>query len=191
MSRPPHCLAWRHVAARDGFEVAFVRIEERAVSVRGHTAAVECGKAWTIHYDIELDDRWRTRSAYVTSESANGLESAAVVADGDGRWIVNGRHVPGLDGTLDLDLESSALTNAFPVRRLALDVGERAEAPAAYVRAGDLRVERLEQSYLCARRDGACSHYAYAAPAFDVRTELTYDEGSFVLDYPGLAVRML
>jgi uncharacterized protein len=36
----------------------------------------------------------------------------------------------------------------FPARRLELAVGRHADAPAAYVRAEDLRVERLEQRYL-------------------------------------------
>jgi hypothetical protein len=40
-----------------------------------------------------------------------------------------------LDGCLDADLESSAMTNAMPVRRLGLAVAARAAAPAAYFRA--------------------------------------------------------
>jgi hypothetical protein len=67
--------------------------------------------------------------------------------DGAGHWLVDGEVAPYLDGCLDMDLESPALTNALPVHRLALPVGGRATAPATYVHALDLAVERLEQAY--------------------------------------------
>jgi hypothetical protein len=96
---------------------------------------------------------------------------------------------PHLDGCLDVDLEASAMTNALPVHRLDLATGERAQAPAAYVRAPDLSVERLEQQYLrMSDRDGH-QRYDYSAPAFDFSCQLVYDEAGLVLDYPGIAVR--
>jgi putative glycolipid-binding protein len=81
-------------------------------------------------------------------------------------------------------------TAVVPVHRLGLAVGERADAPAVYIRAVDLRVERLEQSYMRLQDDGDHSLYDYVAPAFDYRAELVYDEFGLVLDYPGLAVRV-
>jgi hypothetical protein len=38
------------------------------------------------------------------------------------------------------------MTNALPVHRIALPAGAPADAPAAYVRAAGLAVERLEQT---------------------------------------------
>jgi hypothetical protein len=58
-----------------------------------------------------------------------------------------------------VDFESSALTNAFPVHRLELQVGEEADAPAAYVRALDLSVERLDQRYVRLDDDGSRQRY--------------------------------
>jgi hypothetical protein len=52
-------------------------------------------------------------------------------------------------------------------------------------------VERLEQTYLFNGRDDDRNRYGYSAPAFDFEAELTYDASSFVVDYPGLAVRVL
>ncbi len=109
--------------------------------------------------------------------------------DGAGAWLVDGRPTPELAGCLDVDLEASAFTNALPVRRLELGVGRQADAPAAYLRALDLRVERLEQSYLRLPDDAGHSRYDYAAPEFDYRGELVYDRFGLVLDYPGIAVR--
>jgi hypothetical protein len=110
--------------------------------------------------------------------------------DGTGAWQVDGVRAAELAGCLDVDLEASACTNAFPVHRLGLEVGQRADAPAAYVRAPDLRVERLEQSYARLQGDGGRSRYDYAAPAFEYRTELVFDRFGLVLDYPGIAVRV-
>lgn len=77
------------------------------------------------------------------------------------------------------------------MRRLGLDVGQRADAPAAYVRVPDLRTERLEQTYVRLPDEAHHSRYDYAAPEFDYRGELIYDEFGLVLDYPGLAVRIV
>ena len=89
-----------------------------------------------------------------------------------------------------MDLESSSLTNAFPVHRLGLGVGAEADAPAAYVRALDLSVERLEQRYVRLEDDGSRrERYRYTAPAFGFECQLLYDEYGLVLDYPGIAVR--
>jgi len=103
--------------------------------------------------------------------------------------VVDGVPAPHLDGCLDVDLEASAVTNALPVRRLALPVGGRADAPAAYVRVPEPRVERLAQTYRRLPDDAARSRYDYAAPDLGFRAELVYDASGLVLDYPALAVR--
>jgi hypothetical protein len=121
--------------------------------------------------------------------SAEGARELSLDADGAGRWQIDGAAAPELDGCLDVDLESSALTNAFPVHRLGLDIGREADAPAAYVRARDLRVERLDQHYVRLADHGARQRYRYTAPAFAFECELLYDEHGLVLDYPGIAVR--
>ena len=95
-----------------------------------------------------------------------------------------------LDGCVDVDLEASACTNALPVNRLALDVGRQAEAPAAWVRASGLRLERLEQTYTRLPDDDARVRYDYAAPELEFRTTIAFDAFGLVLEYPGIAVRV-
>jgi hypothetical protein len=187
---PPRTAAWRHRDSRQGFEVVFFEEAEAGYVVAGHTAAVEDAEAWAVGYSITLDREWRTRRAEVTARSESGRRKVVLEAAGNGRWLVDGDPRGELDGLLDVDLESSALTNAFPVRRLALAVGESASAPAAYVRARDLRVERLEQSYERLPDDGASQRYHYESPAFGFVAELHYDEFGLVRDYPGIAVRV-
>jgi uncharacterized protein len=181
----PPIAAWRHREARDGFEVVFFSGRR----VEGHTAAVEEGDAWAVRYSIELAPDWTTRSAHVVARSASGEHALSLEGDGAGRWLIDGAPAGHLDGVLDVDLESSAFTNALPVHRLGLELGQAADAPAVYVRALDLRVERLEQRYARIDDDGPRERYDYSSPRFDYADRLVYDEHGLVLEYPGLAVR--
>jgi hypothetical protein len=186
---PPPFAAWRHRQAREGFEVVFLYVGDDGYRLEGDTAAVEDGQAWAVRYLITLDAGWRTRHARVWGRSAAGAHELTLEADGSGGWLVDGAAAPRLDGCLDVDLESSSCTNTLPVHRLGLAVGQAADAPAAYVRALDLRVERLEQRYLRVEDDGKRHRYDYAAPAFHYQGQLVYDQSGLVLDYPGIAVR--
>jgi uncharacterized protein len=186
---PPPYAAWQHRDARDGFEVAFLSSDRDGHRFDGETAAVEHGRVWVVRYTISLDRRWLTRLARVTGRAEPGRAAMMLEADALGGWRIDGDPASDLDGCLDLDLESSALTNALPVRRLELGVGEEADAPAAYVHATDLNVERLEQHYKRLEdRDGK-ECYRYTAPRFRFECELIYDEFGLVIDYPGIAHR--
>jgi hypothetical protein len=186
---PPPTAAWAHRGARQGFEVTFFERSEGGHLITGCTTALEDEQTWVVDYQIQLDQEWITRRARVTGRSTAGSRTLVLEADGTGSWTVDGNAAPLLLGCLDLDLEASAMTNAFPMHRLPLAVGDRASTAAAYVRAADLTVERLEQTY--ARRDdeGERRHYDYSAPDLDFACELTYDSAGLVLTYPGLAVR--
>ena len=159
--------------------------------VEGWTAALENRATWAVQYTIELDQTWATRTARVVGRSTSGARSTLLETDGHGRWLVDGVAAPHLDGCLDVDLESSAMTNALPIHRLGLPVGRSARCPAAYVRAADLTVQRLEQTYTRASDNGPGQCYDYAAPAFDFTCRLTYDESGLVLEYPGIATRAI
>lgn len=185
---PPPFAAWQHRHARAGFEVVFLHPDGTGRRVAGATTAVEDGEAWVVRYCIELASDWTTRSARVVGQSAAGVRYANLEPDGAGRWQINGAAAPALDGCLDVDLESSAFTNAFPVHRLGLEIGEHAQAPAAYVRAMHLGVERLEQRYE-RLDDDERQRYSYSAPRFEFNCELSYDAYGLVVDYPGIAVR--
>ena len=183
--------AWRHRDARDGFEVLFVEAgPDGGRRLTGHVAAVEDGVAWAVRYEIDVDAAWRTRGARIRTRTARGTTDLTVEGDGEGGWRVDGVPVPALDGCLDVDLEASAATNAFPVGRLGLAVGAAADAPAAYVRVLDPVVARLEQRYERIADDGDHRRYRYASPAFGFEAVLAYDASGFVADYPGIAVRV-
>ncbi|MFE1593290.1 putative glycolipid-binding domain-containing protein [Nocardia sp. NPDC058705] len=184
----PSSAAWLHRDARTGFEVTYFRDDARGVLIEGCVTAVEDAEVWAIDYRLRLDGSWHTRSAHIVGRYPAGRRAVTLQSDGLGRWQVDGTPAPELDGCLDIDLEASAFTNALPVHRLGLAVGDAADAPAVYVRAADLAAARLPQHY---RRvvDGTGQRYDYRAPDFDFRATLDYDESGLIIDYPGLATR--
>ncbi|RBM19659.1 hypothetical protein DI005_15130 [Prauserella sp. PE36] len=186
---PPASAAWSHEGARSGFEVAYFEPADEGYHLRGCTTAVEHDVPWIVGYDITVDRAWKTRRTVVTARWATGARTTVLEADGEGHWWVDGAEAGDLDGCLDVDLESSAMTNTLPVHRLALPPGRRASAPAAYVRADDLAVERLEQVYEHLVDNGRRHRYDYSARAFEFACTLVYDESGLVLSYPGIAAR--
>jgi hypothetical protein len=159
------------------------------VRIEGTTTAIEDAETWVVSYLIELDAAWATRSARIMARTVTGSQETFLESDGAGHWLVDGSTAPHLDGCLDVDLESSAMTNALPVHRLNLRVGEAADAPAAYVRAVGLAAGRLEQVYRRIADQDARQQYEYSAPAFGFTSQLRYDDSGLVVDYPGIAIR--
>jgi uncharacterized protein len=186
---PPEAACWWHLGLRSGFEVVYFEAGPSWWRVAGTTTALQEGDAWVVSYELELDDRWRTRSAKIAAKTASGDRQQLVEADWQGNWQVDGVVASHLAGCLDIDLESSAMTNTFPVRRLGLAVGERADSPASYLRVDAASVERLDQTYVRIEDADGCQRYDYGAPAFDFKSRLAYDSGGLVVDYPSIAVR--
>jgi uncharacterized protein len=185
----PATAAWRHLDARVGFEVLFLGHENDCYHLDGHATAVEDGGAWGVRYALTLDSSWATRSAHIVGRSTLGEHEIRLESDAAGSWRVDGKPMAELNGCVDVDLEASACTNALPVNRLKLQVGQAADTPAVYVRAGALQVERLEQRYERLPNAGERARYDYSAPRFDFRAVLVCDRHGLVLDYPGIAVR--
>jgi hypothetical protein len=190
-SELPAQAAWRHIGASEGFEVLFPRSEAGGLRLNGGSSALEEGDAWAIRYDLVIAPDWTTVSARVTSLSPRGTAEVLLEGDGAGNWRVDGLPAPELDGLLDVDLEGSVCTNFMPVRRFDLAIGDRAEANAAYVRARDLSVERLDQTYerIADAEDGG-RRYDYASPRFDYEAVLDYAPDGLIRDYPELAIRV-
>jgi uncharacterized protein len=186
---PPPSACWQHQGLRSGFEVTYFSTQGPGMRAEGTTTGFQEGDAWVVTYQLELDHAWHTRRARITARTARGSVDRRVASDGAGHWSVDGEDLAHLDGCLDIDLESSAMTNALPVRRLGLAVGESAAAPAAYVSLPGARIERLEQRYARVDDQSGLQRYDYEAPAFDFSCRLVYDHAGLPLDYPGIARR--
>lgn len=180
----PVAASWTHTGARLGFEVLFAG----AGRLRGRTVAREGESTWFVGYEVDVDTDWGTRSVHAVNSTASG-DGQVRLERGTGGWTVNGAPRPDLDGCQDVDFESSAVTNTLPVHRLSFAIGEPVEVPAAFVRADDLSVDRLEQQYTLLRSDEHQHVFHYASATFDFECELLLDASGLVLEYPGIATR--
>ncbi|MEU4191195.1 putative glycolipid-binding domain-containing protein [Kribbella sp. NPDC026611] len=185
----PADASWRHVGVRTGYEVLFVDRVGDGVRLRGSTAAREGDASWYVGFEVEVDARWQTRRVRAVNATAAGNGEVVLERDPRGRWTVDGVPRPELDGCADVDFESSAVTNTLPVHRLPFTVGETVAASAAFVRADDLSVERLEQRYTLLKMDDDGPVFHYESPTFDFECELRFDPSGLVRTYPGIAVR--
>lgn len=179
--------AWRLAGAHEGFEVVRFRVERDGIFLAGTSVGTQDGVPWDLRYVIELEPSWRTRRAVIEAGDGRRVE---IARDGAASWIIDGTSDLGFDGCLDLDLEGSVVTNAIPVHRLALAVAERADAPAIYVRAQTLTVERLDQTYARLPDEAGVLVFDYASPRFGYRDRLRFAPDGLVLDYPNIGSRV-
>lgn len=186
---PPGGASWTHVGARAGFEAAF--FDEVGIGHRltGNTTAHESSVLWSIGYDVTVDHSWTTVQVQASNLTAAGRRDLTLTRDAAGRWIASGERRPELDGCVDVDFESSAATNTLPLHRLDLVEGVGADVPAAFVRADELRVERLEQRYTLIKVVPEFLLFLYESSTFGFECELRYDRAGLVIEYPGIAVR--
>lgn len=187
----PRYAAWGHQGARSGFEVLFLDRIDGGCRFEGYSAAVEDGEPWAVRYALLVDEDWTTERIEVTGHSAESHGSLVLEHDGSGHWRLDGETAGDLEGCMDVDLEASAFTNALPIHRLNLAVSQAANARAAWVRARDLRVEPLDQSYARVADEGGLERYDYSAPALDFSAQLAYDRHGLVVNYPGLSTRVI
>ncbi|WP_217182721.1 putative glycolipid-binding domain-containing protein [Streptomyces sp. AC495_CC817] len=185
----PAAASWTHGGARRGFEVAFfsARGDERVLT--GSTAAHEPPAMWSVSYSVVTDAAWGTLSVRATTMSTTGSGEVELARDPDGSWTVGGEPRADLDGCADVDFESSAVTNTLPVHRIDFEVGQGIDVPAAFVRADDLRVERLEQRYTLLESTTSGSVFRYESSTFDFSCDLRDDASGLVREYPGIADR--
>lgn len=178
------------MAARSGFEVLFVPKIVGGHRLRGQTTAREDASLWSVSYDVDLDAAWRTRSAHARSESREGTREVILSRSPDGQWTVDGTRRPDLDGCVDIDFESSAVTNTLPIHRIDFVMGQAVDVPAAFVRPLDLRVGRLEQKYTFLGHSEQGYAFRYESSTFDFSCDLSYDNAGLIDSYPGIAVRV-
>ena len=140
------------------------------------------GQPCHFHYEVSVDRVWRTRGGKVFGHLGMKAIDLSIRSAGAGGWQVNGIYKKGVTGCIDVDLGFTPATNLIALRRLSLKVGQRAEAPAAYLQFPDMRLVRLPQSYL---RIGP-TEYKYEAPTVGYAGTLQVLASGAVSQYPGL-----
>jgi uncharacterized protein len=133
-------------------------------------------------YEVLVDAGWRTRRAAITGFIAGTPVDVRIHRAERRSWLFNDQHVQGLEDCVDVDLGFTPSTNQLALRRMALRVGARAEAPAAYLQFPEMRLVRLPQTYLRA----TATQYEYASPTVGYAGRLTVNRSGAVTHYPEL-----
>jgi len=148
----------------------------------GTAVFLESGRVWQLNYEVLADAAFRTRSASVKGFVGTTPVDVQVRGARGARWKVNGKSQPSIAGCLDVDLGFTPATNLLALRRLALKVGEEAQAPAAYLAFPAMQFKVLPQRYKRLSR----SEYDYEAPTAGYRGTLRVSSEGAVVEYPGL-----
>ncbi|SAL20790.1 transcriptional regulator [Caballeronia peredens] len=146
--------------------------------------------AFGLMYRIECDARWQvTRLALKLAGGATLDLHRKDGNNGDAHaWTdANGAPHESLRGCIDVDITATPFTNTLPIRRLALERGERRVIRVAYVRVPELSVSAVEQAYTCLEPN---HRYRYEGLDTGFTAEITVDADGLVVDYPGLFRRV-
>ena len=140
------------------------------------------GRPAHLSYAAACDVSWCTLSGHVRGWIGERAVEFSIERSPEGVWMLDGERRSGLRDCVDLDFGFTPSTNLLQLRRLALENGQGADAPAAWldVSAGSLDV--LLQRY--ERRSE--STYWNEAPRFNYAELLDVDHLGFVRRYPGL-----
>ena len=122
-----------------------------------------------LRYAVTTDDAWRTESVDVQVFGHRRVTIRIEVDDG--RWTVDGRVQPDLDGCVDIDLGWTPATNLLPIRRLGLAVGDAAEITTAWLTYPELELVPNLQRYT--RTD--VEAWRYESGPYDFALDTTAD----------------
>lgn len=178
-----HMVRWSPRHGR-GMEHLVVRHHGGTISAQGVLIGERGNLRYGASYAIECDNAWRVRHAVIAVAGGARLE---LYADGAGHWHgQDGAPIASLDGCIDIDLTASCFTNTLPIRRLGGAPGERRVIDVAWVWIPELGVEAAPQAYTLL----ADGRYRFEGIGTGFQADLTVDGEGFVVDYPGLFLRV-
>lgn len=182
-------------AAWEGRGLEHLRLSMEPSAVRADSliiAADDEGRPFRARYVVECDEGWMVRRARIEvfEEQARVLD---IRADGRGHWVdaATGDAQP-LDGCVDIDIYPSPFTNTLPMRRFAdAVVGRPVAIEVAWVALPELTLQVAPQEYTLLERTADGTRWRFRGLDSGFTAELAADANRVVLDYPGIARRIL
>lgn len=170
---------WRRLDI-PGHEFARLFFDDSCWHSNGTAIFVYDKQPCRINYRLKCNSEWETLAGQVTGWVGEKAIKAEISVDSNRCWLLDGQECAQTAGCIDLDLNFSPLTNLLPVRRLNLNIGEKAEVRAAWLKFPGFEIEPLEQSYC--RIDATTYRYESAGGRFVA--DLKVNEAGFVAHYP-------
>ena len=181
-------LTWRaHSAPR--MESVRVQLSGSRIRASGRIIGGQCAEhpAFSASYDVVTDELGATRRLSLRAQQAAGEQHLSISRDDEGYWMIedgqnNLRST--FNGAIDVDVVLSPFFNTLPIRRLGLHAdAENVEVPVAYVTLPQLAVQEATLTY-----SSGPNGIHVLSPVSSAT--ITVDTDGFVLDYPGLSVRI-
>lgn len=174
-------ILWRRLDSPGHDACRLVQVAEGWL-LKGMAVYVHEGSPTFLAYTLDFDNEWRTREGVIRGWMGAKQIDFHVVRTADGVWTLNGLVAAGLGECVDLDLGFTPATNLAQLRRVALEVGQAADVPVAWLDISAGTLEILHQRY----ERLSAEMYRYQAPRFDYNAELQISAAGFVERYPGL-----
>lgn len=181
MTRPSAVFLWKKLD-QPGHDCCRLFKLANGWRLTGTAVFLDRGKPCHLEYDVRVDRGWKTRGAKVSGNIGRKRVEVSITPAGLGGWKINGVLRNSVKGCVDVDLGFTPATNLIVLRRLALKVGQQADAPAAYLQFPEMRLVKLPQSYHRTSR----SEYAYEASTVGYAGTLQVLPNGAVTRYPGL-----
>ena len=147
MDRTGRELLWWHIGDDPGLEQARLVETETGPEISGLVLLAQNGSPLRVDYRIACDPSWLTRTVRIDQTWRGIRRSLRLHSDGSGHWQRDGREDRALSGCTDVDLGVTPSTNALPINRLRLPLGETGEIHAAWIRFPELDIISVCQSY--------------------------------------------
>jgi hypothetical protein len=181
--------------AWNGRGLEHLRLDAATAAVRADSVIIavdDAGRPFRARYLVNCDARWTVTRARieVIAEPGRILD---ISADGHGHWTdtATGGALP-LNGCIDIDIFPSPFTNTLPMRRLTdVVAGRPVTIDVAWVGLPDLAIQAVRQEYTLLERGPDSARWRFRALDSGFVAELATDRHGLVLDYPGIARRIL
>lgn len=151
------------------------RLEGHVLSTSGGAVPLH------VHYIVDCDTVWRTRAVSISQYYGTVQSTLRLDVINKRWWTAEGVEIPQLHWLIDIDLSLTPATNTLPLRRLALEVGQRVELTAAWLRFPALTIEPLAQAY----ERLAPNLYRYSSDGGRFSALLETDDMGLVVHYEG------
>jgi hypothetical protein len=185
MERVIRAVLWHRILDSGSMETAWLSELETGYAIEGTIAGAHEKQPLEVSYRLECDADWRSRSVRINQKRPSEERSLILTQD-DGSWSVNGDAREDLAACTDIDLGISPSTNALPINRMRLMVGEECDITAAWIRFPELDVIPAKQRYT---RLGPLS-YRYTGVETDFTAVVHVDRFGLPHLYEGIWARI-
>lgn len=151
------------------------------VHCKGELVGNKNNQVYGADYQVVVDQKWETRFFDISCRVGHknywihGYKM-------NNQWIIDDLEYPELQDCLDIDISVTPFTNALPINRLKLEVGQAKELAVLYINPIEERFSRVVQRY--ERLSENTYHYKNLWSDFESTIEV--DAAGLVTRYPGL-----